>query len=277
MNPLASVVIATCRRPELLARCLEQLKAGAQTAAFESYEVIVADDDAAGSTLPILKEKHPWVRATKGPSLGPAGARNAAARLATGDLLIFTDDDCVPAATFVEAYLKKNKPVMRGPTTCTQGCKDPFETAPVNIDGAHDFSCNLACNRSLFSKLNGFDEKYLFYGFEDYDFFERVRRSGHTITFVPLAKVDHPPRKLSDAPRRVRTLENLFRYQLKHGRNPSLTMVLREIFSFWKGRLKLKVSTGRKLKAIGSMLMETILTLACFDEMVVRAQKGLCQ
>ena len=44
MTPSFSVVIPTCERNDLLARCLERLAPGAQRFSADRYEVIVTDD-----------------------------------------------------------------------------------------------------------------------------------------------------------------------------------------------------------------------------------------
>jgi hypothetical protein len=41
---LITVVIPTCRRPDVLVQCLDRLAPGAQTLPADRYEVIVTDD-----------------------------------------------------------------------------------------------------------------------------------------------------------------------------------------------------------------------------------------
>src|SRR4051812_33580580 len=105
----ASVVVPTYNRPDFLERCL--LALANQTLAPGEYEVIVADDAASEET------RNQVVRISKrfgmtGPCLhylpvrgtqGPAGARNAGWRIAQGDVIAFTDDDCCPQSTWLAA------------------------------------------------------------------------------------------------------------------------------------------------------------------------------
>ncbi len=106
MSVRVSVVVPTFRRADLLDRCLSALTAQDCDAA--SYEVIVADDAADDDTRRQVEE---WagsapcaVRyvAVTGPH-GPAAARNAGWRAARGEVVAFTDDDCVPDPGWVRA------------------------------------------------------------------------------------------------------------------------------------------------------------------------------
>lgn len=276
-QPKASIVIPTCRRPEFLARCLEQLAMGKQSVPFASYEVIVVDDDPARSALGKLRSDFRWVQVAYGPLRGPAAARNTGAALARAPLIIFVDDDCVPSATLVEGYLQAahSHLFMNGPTTCQAGCRDPFETAPINPIGEHAFSCNFACNKKFFEALRGFDEKFLFYGFEDYDFFYRARQMNVAPSFVPLAVVDHPPRPLAPVVKRVLTLENYYRYLLKHEFSPQLMTVMRSWLADWRNRLSLPVPLARRLQALGSFFAELILGTVMHDRLLNKAEESL--
>ena len=65
------MVIPTCRRNDALARCLDQLKDGAQTLPASAYEVIVTDDGPEGANARGLVEKeYAWVRWVAGPRRG---------------------------------------------------------------------------------------------------------------------------------------------------------------------------------------------------------------
>lgn len=276
-TPLASIVIPTCRRPEFITRCLARLAMGEQTAPFASYEVIVVDDDPGRSSLGPLRKDFRWVQIAYGPMKGPSAARNTGVALARAPLIIFVDDDCVPSRTFVEGYLSaaEKSPFMNGPTTCEAGCNDPFETAPINPLGEYAFSCNFACDRKFFDALGGFDEKFLFYGFEDYDLFYRAKLAGITPLFVPLAAVDHPPRQLAPVMKRVLTLENYFRYQLKHDFSPQRSDVMRSWLADWRKRISLKVPFARRMQAVGSFVAEMLLGTLLHDRLLRKAEQSL--
>ncbi len=192
-----SVVIPTYQRPDDLARCLEQLKPGGQTLAFDHYEVIVTDDEGQGSkTQTLVDEQYPWVKWVAGPGRGPAANRNRGAHYAKGDWLVFTDDDCVPEPGWLEAYAEAaskspSLDVMEGSTLPEEPRKSLAWHAPINTEGGRLWSCNLAVRAYCFSSLEGFDTDYPF-ALEDMDFKTRVLKRGVSWTFVREAAVVHP-------------------------------------------------------------------------------------
>ncbi|MBM3792356.1 MAG: glycosyltransferase family 2 protein, partial [Acidobacteria bacterium] len=97
-----SVIVPTCGRPVQLSRCLEAL-AGLRYDR-SGFEVIVVDDggEQALERLVSRYEKRMRIRLLRQPRSGPAAARNAGAGIALGRILAFTDDDCEPAADWLE-------------------------------------------------------------------------------------------------------------------------------------------------------------------------------
>jgi len=88
---LVSVVIPSKNRPDFLVEALGSVFA--QT--YQNLEIIVVDDGSAFSLGPMLKEKYGdrilFLRHEK--SQGAPAARNAGARLASGEYIAFLDDD----------------------------------------------------------------------------------------------------------------------------------------------------------------------------------------
>jgi GT2 family glycosyltransferase len=197
---LISVVVPTCHRDELLSQCLERLAPGAQTLAAERYEVIVTDDGRHSTAEAMLRDRFAWAKWVPGPQKGPAANRNNGARHAQGQWIAFTDDDCLPQRTWLQAFAGAIVPdicVYEGRTTCLAGLKSPLEHAPINLNGGWLWSCNFAIAKSAFDQIGGFDESYRFAHMEDADLRERLRAGGMKMQFVPDAMVDHPPRRQS--------------------------------------------------------------------------------
>lgn len=90
-SPLASIALATCRRPERLLRTLRTLSA--QT--YPNFEVIVVDNcpDCPGAAGAVASVGDPRIRLLVEPRPGASHARNAGLREASGDVVAFTDDD----------------------------------------------------------------------------------------------------------------------------------------------------------------------------------------
>src|SRR5690242_1278529 len=102
-RPTYSVVVPTYQRGAALERCLDAL--ASQTLERDRFEVIVVDD---GSVTPpraaVARAAASLdVRLIEQANAGPASARNAGARAARGEYVVFTDDDCIPDAGWLRA------------------------------------------------------------------------------------------------------------------------------------------------------------------------------
>jgi glycosyltransferase involved in cell wall biosynthesis len=137
---------------------------------------------------------------------------NAALRLAPANpLVIFTDGDCIPPAAFVERHLAAHGPrtfTVAGavrwtpevservtPEIVDAGTFEQWVTADDRRDLARRarksrwgtllrlknrpkvLGLNMAFDRALLDEVNGFDETYESWGFEDDDLRERVMRA----------------------------------------------------------------------------------------------------
>ena len=196
--PLISVVVPTCHRDDLLARCLERLAPGRQTLSTDFYEVIVTDDGVSGTAEAMLASRFPWATWNRGPRRGPAANRNSGARPVCGEWIAFTDDDCLPGEGWLSAFklaMGSGMQVYEGKTTCSAGFDSPLVEAPVNLNGGNLWSCNMMIGKDLFQRLGGFDERFPLPWAEDIDLRERIKHAGHKTLFVPDAVVDHPPRR----------------------------------------------------------------------------------
>ena len=91
-RPFASIVIAVYNDWLPLAQCLQSL---AEQTKAPSFEVIVVDDGST-TTAPasILEWCYPF-KVVQQPHLGTAAARNQGIRHSEGEILVFTDADCV--------------------------------------------------------------------------------------------------------------------------------------------------------------------------------------
>ena len=195
-NPRISVVVPTCNRNDALAQCLDLLAPGVQTLPAGDYEVIVTDDGSHDSAQTMVREQYPWARWTRGPKRGPAANRNGGAAQARGEFLAFTDDDCLPTATWLQGYadaIASEIEVYEGVTDVTGPLRAPFVVAPVNHQGGVLWSCNMMVSRRLFDEMGGFDEGFPHASDEDTDFRERVKAVGQAMRLVPAALIYHPP------------------------------------------------------------------------------------
>ena len=98
-----SVIVTTYNRPDALAIVLESFAGQTDN----NFELIIADDGSTNVTAEVIRYfqsrggldiKHVW-HCDKG--FRAARIRNRAIETSSGDYLIFTDGDCVPANYFV--------------------------------------------------------------------------------------------------------------------------------------------------------------------------------
>lgn len=190
-----SVVIPTRNRLEALVACLRLLEA--QTFPRGDYEIIVTDDGDAAKTGAALAAEFPGVRVVAGPGRGPASNRNAGAQFASGEWVVFTDDDTLPDRGWLSAISAASAgvDVVEGRTVCNAGLHSPRDHAPINETGGWWWSCNIAFRHEAFDRLGGFDERFRIPHMEDVDLRERARAAGLAWRFAANAVVDHPPRR----------------------------------------------------------------------------------
>jgi glycosyltransferase involved in cell wall biosynthesis len=195
---MISVVVPTRDRPEALARCLAALarQRGAE------LEVIVVDDGAEPAVAP-------GARIVRAAGAGPAAARNLGARTAHGDVVCFTDDDCVPAPEWAQrlAAACANGGAAAG-TTLADPAASPAEAAaqlltnslmlssreqtPEGVALRFAPTCNLACHATTLRALP-FDESSAVAAGEDREWCARLRAAGVPLRHVPDAAVVHRP------------------------------------------------------------------------------------
>lgn len=202
-SPEISVIVPTHDRPAPLLNCLRALE---RQATASSIEVLVVDD---GSTndqhVARIVGQHPVARLIRQAQHGPAAARNAGVRAARGRFICFTDDDCQPAADWVErltASLYADADATAGATInglpydaraeASQTIVEFLST--VDASGQLRFAptSNLACKREVADAVP-FDERYPAAAGEDRDWCARVRAAGYRLKAEPDAVVEHCP------------------------------------------------------------------------------------
>src|SRR5437764_381994 len=109
MTIRVSVVVPTYRRDELLQRCLQALLV--QNFPASEYEIIIADNGGEPATARLVRDASQsstvdlkYLEADH--VCGPAAARNRGWKAASGSIIAFTDDDCIPDPSWLENGLQ---------------------------------------------------------------------------------------------------------------------------------------------------------------------------
>ncbi len=204
MIPTVSVVVPTCKRRDLLARCLEALLA--QDLEPSRYEVIVADDEASARTCDLVSAFAPRACA-RGVRIryvavketqGPAAARNRGWRMAEGGIIAFTDDDCIPESGWLSAGVAAfaagadgvaGRVVMPLPDKPTD-----YERNAGGLEKAEFVTANCFYRKSALERVGGFDEQFREAWREDSDLFFTLLEQGARLEFCREAVVRHPVR-----------------------------------------------------------------------------------
>lgn len=194
---MASIIIpahnAAATLAECLTACLEQ--------GYSPKEVIVVDDGSSDDT-PRIAGQFP-VEFVRQEQQSPAAARNHGARMAKGELLIFTDSDCVPEAHWVRrlADCFEEGVVAAGGTygiandrsLLARMVHEEIVMRHRRFGKEVDFlgSFNVAIRRETFERVGGFDESFRAASGEDNDLSYRLRDTGGRLRFAHDAVVRH--------------------------------------------------------------------------------------
>ncbi|HUI99246.1 MAG TPA: glycosyltransferase [Usitatibacter sp.] len=158
----------------------------------ERYEIVVADDASADATSAIAREMGARVVHVEKRQI--AATRNAGAREARGDRLVFVDAD-----TQVNAALLAQAVAALAAGAAGGGAPVRIEPAPAWVRGFMRFvfvplyfrlarwaaGCFLFCTRAAFEAAGGFDERY--YASEEIWLSKALKRAGRFVilgTFV---------------------------------------------------------------------------------------------
>jgi len=196
-----SVVIPTLRRPDLLARCLGALVR--QNFPAGDYEVIVADDAAQKQTRRLVLSQgmagggvHYVAVAGRH---GPAAARNSGWQAARGEIIAFTDDDCIPDSGWLAAGLAAfddaDVTAVTGQTIVPLPPQPTdFDRNTAGLEASEFITANCFCRRQALVDVGGFDETFTTAWREDSDLHFRLLDHGGQIVRAPAAVVVHPVR-----------------------------------------------------------------------------------
>ena len=184
-------------------KCLKSLMG--QT--WDDLEVIVVDDGGAADLSEVKDNFSSSVRFLRQDNTGPAGARNYGVGSTDAELIAFTDDDCEPAADWIECivaeYRETPDAMIGGRTVNSLRSNIYSEASQILIDYLYNYfgaeegdmpyftSNNFACERKAFLELGGFDVSFPAAAAEDRDFGMRWRVSGRPMKYCPQCVINH--------------------------------------------------------------------------------------
>jgi GT2 family glycosyltransferase len=198
--PRVSVVVCAYNAERTMDQCLASLA----VLNYPDYEVIVVNDGSRDRTLEIA-ESHEYCRIISQPNEGLSVARNVGAETATGEIVAYTDSDCVADPDWLTYLVAKmetsnlsacggpNFPPLEDDLVAAAVAVAPGGPTHVLISdevAEHIAGCNMAFRRDVLLRLGGFDPIYRAAG-DDVDICWRFQDAGYTIGFSPAAVVWH--------------------------------------------------------------------------------------
>lgn len=278
--PFVSVIIPVYNDRERLTTCLHALQK--QTYPPDRFEVLVVDN---GSTEPIspVVEAFSQARCLHEPEPGSYAARNRGIAEARGDVLAFTDSDCVPSEGWIEQGVKT---LLSEPNVgMVAGKVELFAQDPARPNvyelydrlyyldqqaalkrGHYGATANLFTSRSVVGELGAFDGRFKSGG--DSEWGRRVFRHGYKQLYAESARVGHPARNaLSQLHRKtVRITGGLRDRDARRPDRPSPLQMFLLHARMWKPPLRkvagiLVGQTGRSLPGPGMRIKLAALEL----------------
>jgi len=206
-KPFVSVIIPVFNDTARLRLCLEALTD--QSYPSESYEVIVVDN-ASTEDLEPLSTEFPRIKLVREEAPGSYVARNTGIRAARGEVIAFTDSDCIPDRAWIEngvAALAAKPGVGLIAGRVDLFCKDPDRPTAVELyellggfdqDGyvRHKHfgaTANVFTHRRVIEDVGPFDALRKSGG--DKEWGQRVFAAGYQQEYCPQACVKHPARR----------------------------------------------------------------------------------
>lgn len=194
-----SVIVPAHNAEKTIANCVRALKE--QTIPDSLYEIIVVDDGSSDGTARIAEaEGATVIRRERG---WPSAARNTGISCAHGELICFTDADCVPASDWLHEI---SRPFMDREIA---GCKGTYRSnqselvarfVQLEYEDKYDLlakqeyidfidTYSAAYKREILLANDGFDERFPY--LEDQELSFRLAARGYRMVFQPQATVYH--------------------------------------------------------------------------------------
>ena len=198
--PKVSVVVCVYNGERTMDSCLASL----EKLNYPDYEVIVVNDGSTDGTRQIA-EGYDSIRLIHQENKGLSEARNVGIRAATGEIVAFTDADCMADPDWlthlVARFQSSEFAAVGGPNLTPPGdsfvasCVAVSPGAPTHVllddeVAEHIPGCNMAFRREALAAIDGFDPIFRAAG-DDVDLCWRLQNKGYKIGFSAAAVVWH--------------------------------------------------------------------------------------
>lgn len=171
----------------------------------QPFEIVVADNTSPEGYEAVAAAVAGRAKLVVVEDRGAGPARNGGVAASTGDLLAFTDSDCVPAPDWLSrglAALARGDLVGGRMSVLIEEVGNPrpeeafeqvfaFDNERYIKNLGFTVTANLFCRREVFDKIGGFRVGMS----EDLEWCQRAGAAGYLLIYEPLAVVGHPARR----------------------------------------------------------------------------------
>lgn len=204
MSKKVSVIVCTYNAKDELKECLESL----ENQDYSDKEIIIVNDASVDDTLEFLHQfrnqtKLEIIIVTNDRNRGVAGSRNAGIQRAAGDIIAFTDSDCIAdrrwISELVKIYDRENVAAVGGKILDTR-VTNIWNRAGKGLNFVASSEgyvpyiqgCNMSFNSGVLRKYMFNDE--IKYGYEETLLCDYMIEEGYKIYYNPGAVVHHKHR-----------------------------------------------------------------------------------
>jgi GT2 family glycosyltransferase len=275
LSPLVSVVVPVRNGEPAIVECLEALLD--QTYPSDRFEIIAVDNASTDRTAQLIRRLP--VRYVYEPRVGRSHARNRGIEASRGEVLAFTDVDCVAdrdwLASLIAGFDSDGVSGVAGeiesfaPQTAAQRYAEAFypshQSVVLALDEPFAITANVAFRKDVFARIGGFDATFV--TAEDVDFGWRFFAADLKMAYAPTATVAHRAR---------RNALELLRQQAGYGYGRA---ILRERYGLRRGyalpsNQEIREAMNRVLKLGFRPLNADARTLALYDLGVMLALRA---
>ncbi len=212
----------------------------------EMLEIVVVDGNSSDNTREIVL-RYPTVKLLTEERPGLNAARNTGIKNSTGEVIAFTDSDCIVSKNWVkkivEDFGEKEVGCVGGNALrfyddlISRYCDESLMPVmriftekkalnEVKPPVQYPAGCNMAIRRSILAEAGKFNEN-IEYGFDEDELVERICSTGHTMVLDPDLLVSHKHRS---------SVRELLKQTFRYGRGMGVLLRekgLKSIFSKW--------------------------------------------
>jgi glycosyltransferase involved in cell wall biosynthesis len=201
-----SVIVPVFDNTQGLRSCLSALRGQSYPA--DAYEVVVVDNGSNEDLRPVVAA-FPGFRLEREDRPGSYAARNRGITASKGQILAFTDSDCIPDREWIEAGVESLQRLPDGGAVGGRIEMVPRDPGRITLFDLHDLvwgmpqkvyvrrfglaaTANLFAHRSVFDQIGSFDPAFKSCGDCEWSF--RLGAAGITLGYADEARIRHPSR-----------------------------------------------------------------------------------